>query len=242
MSQQSDTVSTIIKKLPPIFHDSGGFLDNFLKAFEDVMMGDPGSDPESRASMKSVAYIIDNIDKYFDAFTAPPQFLQWLAGWVGYTLKKGDEYNHEGDIIENEYESPTGQHLPLMEERESYNRIFISKMTTLYQRGGTLGGIKEFIDFFVEKMSYRIQDLSVPIKDIVRVRIDEYVKPFVLGEHSKIARHSVLKRPRPYYFRVIIEIDSDEAELINRVVEDITLILEEEKPAHIYYTYNVVTQ
>jgi hypothetical protein len=245
---EKQPITSIIKKLPAVYQQAGGFLDQFLKAFEDVLMGNPGSDGSigsdldntSRASMKSVQYILDNMDKYFDAFYTPPQFLEWLAAWVGYTLKRGAEYNDVNDMIENEYESPIGQYLPLTQERESYNRIFISRMVTLYQKSSTYEGIREFIDFFIEKMAYNMDGESIEIKDIVSVQIDEYAQPFVLGETARISRDTILGEQRPYYFRVIIRINSSNTDLQDRIVEDITRILEEEKPAHTYYVYTKV--
>jgi len=247
--EEKQAITKIINKLPSQFQDEGGFLDHFLKAFEDVLTGNPGSkngtNANSRASLKSISYILDNMDSYFDAYTAPPQFLEWLASWVGYDLKKGEEYNDKADVIENEYESPTGQHLPLTKERISYNRIFISKMVSIYQKRGTFEGIKEFIEFFIDNMTYTLESkngIQLTIKDIVSVRFDQYLKPFVLRENSRLGRHTILGEPRPYYFRIIIIIDHDNQDLINKVVDDIERILEEEKPAYVYYFVEVQTQ
>lgn len=233
----ADEHVSIIKKLPAIFQEEGGFLENFLKAFEASLLGDANADSNSsRAVVKSIDYLLRNQDKYFDAYRTPPQFLEWLAGWVGYEFRKGEEFNDSKDITENSFESPIKQHLPLPADRTSFNRFFISEMVSVYQRRGTRNGINRIINDYLGNISY--PGYNVIIKSIINeVRIDEYLQPFVLGENSRVEQDTILGEPRPYYFRLIIIVDSNDPALILKIVNDIRNILSEEIPAHTYYFF-----
>ncbi len=63
--------SRYLQYLPPIYH-AHPFLGRFLLAFEGVL--------------GPLEQIVDNFDLYLDPRTAPPFFLDQLAGWLGLTL------------------------------------------------------------------------------------------------------------------------------------------------------------
>jgi len=63
--------SNYLDLLPGIYHDSD-FLGRFLLIFEHILS------PVDRT--------ITNIPEYFDPGITPPEYVQWLASWVGIAL------------------------------------------------------------------------------------------------------------------------------------------------------------
>jgi phage tail-like protein len=57
--------------LPAVFHEDP-LMQLFLTAFDDVLA--------------PIFCTLDNLDAYFDPHVAPPDFLPWLASWVGADL------------------------------------------------------------------------------------------------------------------------------------------------------------
>jgi phage tail-like protein len=66
-----ESVSSYLEFLPVIFHD-GDFLGRFLMIFQSIW--------------EPLEYRQDHMDLYFDARTCPPQFLMWLADWLGISV------------------------------------------------------------------------------------------------------------------------------------------------------------
>lgn len=57
--------------LPAIYHEDP-VIQSFLTAFDDVLA--------------PVFCTLDNLDSYLDPALTPPDFLEWLGGWVGMAL------------------------------------------------------------------------------------------------------------------------------------------------------------
>jgi phage tail-like protein len=57
--------------LPAVYHDDS-FTSRFVSAFDDVLAPVLGA--------------LDSLDAYLDPHRCPPDFLPWLAGWVGLEL------------------------------------------------------------------------------------------------------------------------------------------------------------
>lgn len=57
--------------LPGVYHDDP-VIQSFLSAFDEVLA--------------PIFSTLDNLDAYFDPRLTPPDFLEWLGGWVGMVL------------------------------------------------------------------------------------------------------------------------------------------------------------
>jgi phage tail-like protein len=86
--------------LPAVYHEDP-LVQRFLSAFDEVMA--------------PIFCTLDNVESYFDPQLTPPDFLNWLAHWVGLSLD---------------------EHWPL-ERRRSY----VADAVTLYRLRGTVRGL-----------------------------------------------------------------------------------------------------
>ncbi len=92
--------------LLPALYAEDGFAQRLTSAFDEVLA--------------PVLATLDNISAYVDPQLAPPDFLEWLAGWVGVAL---DET------------------WPL--ERQ---RALVSEMVRMYGRRGTVEGLRDLLE------------------------------------------------------------------------------------------------
>jgi len=143
--------SRYLEYLPAIYQTEGGiaaagFLGRFLKAFEKVLGGihDENAEPEM-----GIDEILDRIHDYFDPHKTPAAFLQWLAGWMALTLKEGEEWYGKEDIKDKG--NVVSQVVPRKDERYTPNRNLISRIVQLYCKRGTLEGLKEYLEIYVDK-------------------------------------------------------------------------------------------
>lgn len=99
--------SSYLRFLPPLY-SADDFMGRFLLIFEHIL------NPIERT--------VDNIPHYFDPRLAPPDFLPWLASWVGLTL----------------------------DERwpEARRRELILSAAELYAWRGTLRGVRQFVRLY----------------------------------------------------------------------------------------------
>lgn len=122
--------SKYIQYLPSIYqkdkdNPSSAFLGNFLKAFEKVLSGiDDGVSIDGKP-VKGIEEVLDSLYDYFDPHETPPDFLNWLAGWVALTLKEGETWS------------------------EDKKRQLISRIVPLYQKRGTREGLEEYLKIYV---------------------------------------------------------------------------------------------
>jgi phage tail-like protein len=66
-----DNPYPLLHGLPAVYHDDD-FTPRFVSAFDDVVA--------------PLLATLDNLDAYLDPHLCPPDFLPWLAGWVGLEL------------------------------------------------------------------------------------------------------------------------------------------------------------
>jgi phage tail-like protein len=62
----------LITLLPAVYQEEDPFVGRFTAGLDDVLA--------------PVIATLDNLDAYVDPMLAPPDFLEWLAGWVGVTV------------------------------------------------------------------------------------------------------------------------------------------------------------
>lgn len=96
-------------QLPPIYHE-----DNLLQRFT------AGLDE----ALAPVFNALDNLDAYLDPAVAPPDFLEWLASWVGASMDETWS----------------------LERRRS----MVGQAADLYGMRGTVRGLRDHLALFVE--------------------------------------------------------------------------------------------
>jgi len=166
--------------------------------------------------------VIDQMEGYYNSYTTPAQFLDWLASWLGLKLNHGDDYNHEMDMIEWDYLE--GQIVPLENGRESYNRKLLANIFNLYRHRGTRTGLYKYLNFYRKNISYLVTsdnnsgEQRVYIRDIFRFEIYEYLYPAIVKnidsdivepwyEGLRIGETTVVHEKNPHYFRIKVMID-----------------------------------
>lgn len=99
--------SSYVRFLPPLY-SADDFIGRFLLIFEHIF--------------SPIERTVDNIPHYFDPRLTPPDFLPWLASWVGLTL----------------------------DERwpEARRRELILAAAELYAWRGTVRGVREFVRLY----------------------------------------------------------------------------------------------
>lgn len=139
-------ISTYTKYLPPILwspeRDPTQFLARMLCIFEEILTGIPSDSDEmpveatnyidSRLDLSAdnpLAKIIDKIPQLFNPWRTPPEFLPWLASWVGLEL--------EPEWLELE-----------PEWNEYQQRKFISDILSIYLQRGTKQGLLTYLDIY----------------------------------------------------------------------------------------------
>lgn len=128
--------------------------------------------PYEITKRKGIEEILDQIHIYFDPLNTPLEFLPWLAGWMALVLKEEDEWN---------------------ENNAAKKRDLIAKIIPLYQKRGTLDGLRKFIRIY--------------LGEDVKISIMEFLEPFQVGATSTVGMNTVIGEGRPYYFQVYMELD-----------------------------------
>jgi phage tail-like protein len=96
-----------LKYIPAIYHDDE-LMGRFLMLFESFW------DP--------IEMQIDNLPYYFDPQLAPPDFLPWLASWIGLALD--ERWPEEG------------------------RRLLLRSAASLYRKRGTKQGLQEYLEIY----------------------------------------------------------------------------------------------
>lgn len=248
--------------LPNIYQrgESAGdneFLRDFLRAFEDVLLGKENG--ASGFSSKGLVEILERIQDYFDPTLAPQEFIEWLTDWVALDLSKEVEKDADNeDATQTQVDSD--QYFPAESEVRGRKRHLIKKLAPLYHLRGTKEGLRQVIDiYFGEDLrSFNINELSKPFvigdpEGLIKVQ-DEYEKRtgeshegvsinklLARGNYdalgSVVGRSTVVGEAPPYYFIVVAEtlVPISRVEGTNRK-RDMTYIINQEKPAHTYYS------
>jgi len=75
--------------LPGVYHDDP-VIQAFLSAFDEVLA--------------PIFSTLDNLDSYFDPQLTPPDFLEWLGGWVGMALDENWPLERRRSLVQNAVE------------------------------------------------------------------------------------------------------------------------------------------
>jgi phage tail-like protein len=110
--------SSYLDYLPGIYRETD-FIGRFLKIFEKILTG---IDDGVVFGHQGIEQLLDNIGDYFDAESAPSEFLEWLAGWVALEMP--------GDWP------------------EEVKRNLIPEIVQLYKKRGTLEGLEAFLKIY----------------------------------------------------------------------------------------------
>ncbi|MCZ7356853.1 MAG: phage tail protein [Candidatus Methanoperedens sp.] len=156
--------------------------------------------PYEVTQRKGIEEIIDQIHIYFEPLNMPLEFLPWLAGWMALVPREEDEWN---------------------ENNAAKKRDLIAKIIPLYQRRGTLDGLRKFIRIYVG--------------EDVKISINEFLETLQIGVSSTIGTNTAIREGRPYYFQVYIELPTASREILEKRRRVIRNIINLEKPAHTYY-------
>ena len=156
--------------------------------------------PDEIGKKKGIEEILDSIQDYFDPGKTPLEFLEWLAGWMALILKEEKDWNADN---------------------ARKKRDLIAKIIPLYQKRGTLQGLKEYIKIYVG--------------EDVKVSIYEFLEPFRVGVTSTVGMNTVVWEGLPYYFQIYMELALPDRILLEKKRQAINDIINQEKPAHTYY-------
>ncbi len=199
------------------------FLDRFLAIFESLFF--------------ETDFEIDHLGRYLDVAGTPPEFLEWLGGWVAASQGRGDQ----GDR----------KKVPEAKQRE-----FISRAVPLYRERGTREGLENLIFFYTGKKPIIVENFPVDRtkenngNENQKETEDPEQKQFLFfppeaatsklparkrAAEEEVSLHDVLFGGEKFSFVVLFKEKLEEAEL-----ELVRNIIEEEKPAHISYKIKVL--
>jgi phage tail-like protein len=111
--------SNYLDNLPASFR-ADPFLGCFLLAFEAVLSGSPDVD------QPGLEELIEGLADRLDPATTGADFLPWLAGWVGLSLRA--------------------------DWPEAAQRAFIAEIVPLYQQRGTLAGLTRMLQIYLSPL------------------------------------------------------------------------------------------
>ena len=179
-----------ITYLPAVLQEDQ-ILQQFLLGFEQVLSGFE-TEPQAAAivtpettSPPGLESILDNIHLYFNPQETPSEFLPWLAGWVGLSLK--DEWDVR------------------------VKREFIRQVISLYQLRGTKIGLEKVLALYLKNSGF--------------------------GDKVKVYEHF---EHLPHYFQVQLTLPDRDPEKYWRQARIAKAIIDQEKPAHTYYTLKIL--
>ena len=116
--EKSRARAGLLEYLPEIYHEDA-FLGQYLSAFEQILLGSADEAAEVELGLEQK---IENVAAYFDPLLTPPEFLQWLSGWVALSLRADlDEFRQ---------------------------REFIRNAVRLYRLRGTKKGLEEVVSLY----------------------------------------------------------------------------------------------
>lgn len=206
--------SSWLDHLPAIYREGAqpgapNFLGRFLLAFEHLLtgLGDAGE--------PGLEERIDRIHQYFDPKSAPPEFLDWLAGWVALTLR--------GDLDAVAGVDPLDAIAP--EKRRALARGLIASAVPLYRTRGTKRGLEALLRLFTGGLSPTITEMT---------------GAFQLGV-SRVGIDTILDGGAPHFFHVLLRLPNPDPASLKRSEALVRAILDVEKPAHTRYALTVVT-
>ncbi|ACL75866.1 tail protein [Ruminiclostridium cellulolyticum] len=208
--------------LPRIFqtgnNKDGDFLGRLLKSFEQILSG-----KTEMQETRGIEEILDDFDMYLDPDQTPPQFLEWLAGWVALDLEDGIEFFGAEDTAGKNANQV--QILPLPEKRTSVNREMIGAIVQLYKKRGTCDGLLEYLQLYTGEET--------------TISINEFQDTARIGESREIGRNTMVGSSSPSFFCVNAMIPAHSKSMLENKVGLIRRVIEDEKPFYTNYRLNV---
>lgn len=135
---EANKPSRYLEYLPGIYQqdaDKGAFLGRFLKIFEKLLTG---IDDAGGGTSEGLEQVVTRLHTFFDPETAPPEFLNWLAGWTALVLR--DEWE------------------------ENKKRRLINRIVALYRIRGTKRGLEEYIKIYLPGVDVQITEVVAPFQ------------------------------------------------------------------------------
>lgn len=218
-------ISKYVQYLPRIYHKRSTetydeyFLGRFLKAFEQILTG-----TSEQKEIVGIEALLDNFRQYFNPSQTPPQFLQWLAGWVGLELEETVDFY--GDVDKEQKDTIPTQILPLNQKRSTINRDMIGNMTQLYKKRGTTSGLLDYLQLYAGKET--------------TIKINEYADTARIGESREIGVNTMVGSASPTFFSVHMMIPIHSRSMLQKKVNLINKIIENEKP--FYTNYKLIVE
>ncbi|HEU0013460.1 MAG TPA: phage tail protein [Longimicrobium sp.] len=215
MNDLPGRASTYLDHLPAVFREEvdgspPGFLGRFLLAFEHVLTGvgdpaEPGLDE-----------LLDRVPGHLDPARAPAAFLDWLAGWVGLTLRADLETGAPGEEAGDAAAAA----------RRERARALVAGAVPLYRLRGTRRGLEELVRVLTGGLS---------------PTIDEMAAAFQVGVSSTVGRDTLLGGGASHFFHVLLRLPQPGPAARRRVEALVRAILDVEKPAHTRYRLDVLS-
>jgi phage tail-like protein len=172
------TVSSYLAHLPRVFGDDP-FAGRFLLAFEAVLSGLP-----DRPGLQQK---IDGIADLFDPATTQEEFLPWLAGWVGLTLRAN------WDV--------------------STRRAFIREIVPLYRLRGTKEGLSRMLSLYTGQPVGIEDGHAVPHFFTVALTLPE-ADPEQVRRIQEIAR-AIVDQEKPAHTFYALEVTAPTMRLVS---------------------------
>ncbi|MDD5320648.1 MAG: phage tail protein [Methylococcales bacterium] len=197
----------LLRHLPEIYHHDSQDLRTLLTAFEEVLLGNKGSDYEG------LEQIIANIPNLFDPAPGivlsksilsrtPANFLPWLAQWVALgQLQQLPRTEKEDEEVEEQY------------------RNLIARIVPLYAIRGTKSYLKEILGMYFPEINVEINDEALPSMKV---------------GYSIIGKDTRLGGDIPFYFYVKLLFPAQESEH-PQLLERVRAVIDLAKPAHTAY-------
>jgi phage tail-like protein len=224
MAIDDSQVSSLLDSLPAVFQEDRGqdpntnqvlpnFVGRFLLAFEHLLLG-LGDDPTQPTALLGLDEIIAQIQRYFEpaAFAPDGTFLP--------AESTPDEFlpwlaSWLALVLREDWDlfpSTSGNR----------NRLLIAKASDLYKRRGTKLGLEQYLASFT----------------VVPPTIDE-LSSFQLGVTSTVGTDTIVGEGAPFFFTVGVKTAARFTDL-KRAVDVIQAIVDQQKPAHTYYTISLL--
>ncbi|HWS90126.1 MAG TPA: phage tail protein [Pyrinomonadaceae bacterium] len=127
----TDQAGELLDYLPEIYREDP-FLGQYLSAFEKVLLRYP-----PKAAGLGLEQKIARVAEYFDPMLTPPEFLEWLSGWVALSLRADLDEVHQ--------------------------REFIRDAVRLYHLRGTKKGLEELVSIYT-RLGASITDAAMPLR------------------------------------------------------------------------------
>ncbi len=184
----------------PAMYDSGqadDFLQKYLKVFEKILTGLNDGVTVDKKEIKGISETLDNISNYVLPYTensaektAPMEFVHWLASWVGLVMKE--------------------------DWSESKKRKVLARIIPLYRIKGTLRGLEEFLNIYIEG----------------GVKVYDNVGLFQVGINSRIGTSTAIDMTSSFRVEITMSDNEQQPNAITRKKKLIETIVLREKPVH----------